>query len=116
MKPALEVNPSFAAVVAAFAGKKNVRYGKLMSSFGLKVNGKIFAMLVRGELVVKLPHVRVGELTTTGVGRPFEPRRGRPMKEWILIKPGTADWIALAREAHQFVGARRPPARQRARP
>ena len=34
---------------------------------GLRVGGKIFAMLVRGELVVKLPAVRCVELVSSGI-------------------------------------------------
>ena len=98
-----EVDPRFAPVLAAFAGTKNVSYGRLMSAFGLKVNGKIFAMLVRGDLVVKLPVSRVDELTGARLGKRFEPSPGRVMKEWIGVKPGALDWIALAREAHRFV-------------
>ena len=96
-------DPNFAPVVTAFAGKTNVSYGTLMASFGLKVNGRIFAMLVRGDLVVKLPRSRVDELASTGRGFRFEPRSGRPMKEWIVVKPGAVDWVTLAREAHRFV-------------
>jgi hypothetical protein len=42
-------------------------------SEGLRISGKIFAMLVRGELVVKLPKPRVEDLTASGVGHHFDP-------------------------------------------
>lgn len=47
---------------------------------GLRVSGKIFAMLVKGELVVKLPKDRVDSLTSTGVGHNFDPGHRRLMK------------------------------------
>lgn len=98
-----EIDPSFAPVVNAFAGRRDVTYGKLMSSNGLKVKGKIFAMLNRGRLVVKLPKARVNELVSAGAGEQFDPGHGRLMKEWIVIKPGKTDWIELAGEAYAFV-------------
>ena len=74
------------------------------SNPGLRVGGKIFAMLVRDELVVKLPAGRCAELVAGGSARPFESGQGRPMKEWITVgdaaEPG---WAALAREALGFV-------------
>lgn len=71
---------------------------------GLKVKGKIFAMLNGEGLVVKLPKAQVDALVEAGVGERFDPRRdGRVMKEWLVV--GTeADWLALAREALEFVG------------
>jgi len=47
------------------------------SSNVLSVNGKIFAMLVRGKLVVKLPKQRVDELVAARVGTYFDPGHGR---------------------------------------
>jgi hypothetical protein len=52
---------------------------------GLRVSAKIFAMLVGGELVVKLPKDRVDELVEAGVARPFDAGKGRPMKEWASV-------------------------------
>ncbi|MCI0632811.1 MAG: hypothetical protein L0206_02675 [Actinobacteria bacterium] len=37
---------------------------------GLRISGKIFAMLVADELVVKLPKDRVDELVTSGIVGP----------------------------------------------
>jgi hypothetical protein len=72
---------------------------------GLRIGGKIFAMLVHDELVVKLPKNRVAELTGTGVGRPFEPGTGKVMKEWLSVPVGASRrWRSLVDEARSFVG------------
>ena len=100
----LAIDPKFAPVARAFASDRQVTCGKLMASIGLKVNGKIFAMMVRGQFVAKLPRSRVDELVQAGVGQSFDPRRnGRPMKEWVVLKGTKPPWIELAREAHRFV-------------
>lgn len=95
--------PRFAPVVAAFRRDPAVTSGKLMSSFGLKVNGKIFAMVARGNLVLKLPQERVTALVEAGIGEHFDPGHGRLMKQWISITDRGADWLALSREAYRFV-------------
>jgi hypothetical protein len=69
----------------------------------LSVNGKIFAMLVRGKLVVKLPQQRVDGLVAARVGTYFDPGHGRLMKQWISIGAGKAPWVGLAQEAYAFV-------------
>jgi hypothetical protein len=70
----------------------------------LRVDGRIFAMFVRGTMVVKLPKARVDELVHTGCGVRFDANKGTPMKEWFSVGPGAvADWAALAREALAFV-------------
>ena len=72
---------------------------------GLRISGKIFAMLVRGELVVKLPKDRVDELVDAGVARRFDAGKGRPMKEWASIPTNAARrWKGLVEEARAFVG------------
>ena len=73
-------------------------------SEALKVNGKIFAMVVGGRLVVKLPRARVLELTETGRGEPFDSGRGTPMKEWVALTTDEAEARALVTEAQAFVG------------
>jgi TfoX/Sxy family transcriptional regulator of competence genes len=72
---------------------------------GLRISGKIFAMLVRGELVVKLPKDRVDELVDAGIARRFDTGKGRPMREWASV-PASASrrWKALVEEARVFVG------------
>ena len=105
----------FGAVVKAFARDRAVTHGKLFASVGLEVGGKIFAMLVKGRLVVKLPAERVAELVASGSGIHFDPGHGRLMKEWVSIPASAAPWPDLAREARRFVAGREPTRRPRAR-
>lgn len=98
------MDPRFAPVAAAFAGDREVTTGKMMASVGLRVNGKIFAMMVRGRFVAKLPRDRVDALVRSGAGERFDPRRdGRVMKEWIVLRGTTPPWVELAREARRYV-------------
>ncbi len=98
-----EIDPRFQPVVNAFAAYRDVSGGKMMSSYGLKVNGKIFAMFGRRQFVTKLPRERVDALVSAGDGNRFDPGHGRLMKEWVVVPDGTADWVELAKEAYQFV-------------
>lgn len=77
-------------------------------STALKVKQKIFAMLVQGKLVVKLPRQRVDALIGAGVGERFSPGHGRLMKEWVTVEPTSAEeLLPLVREALEFVAANR---------
>jgi hypothetical protein len=70
----------------------------------LRVQGRIFTMFVRGQLVLKLPKARVDELVAAGEGVRFDANKGTPMKEWLSLAPeSTMAWLPLAREAHDFV-------------
>jgi hypothetical protein len=73
-------------------------------SEGLRISNKIYAMLVNGELVVRIPKARVDQLVDAGIGRRFEPSPGRVMKEWLSL-PSTASrrWRGLVVEARTFV-------------
>jgi len=99
------VDPKFAPVVAAFAKDREVTYGgKGFGSTGLKVNGKLFAMISsKGKFVAKLPKDRVEELVRDGKGEYFDPGHGRLMKEWIALDGGAKSWLDLAIQARWFV-------------
>jgi hypothetical protein len=98
-----DIDRDFQPVVAAFAADRDVAGGRMMSAYCLKVNGKIFAMHASGRFVAKLPRARVDALVSAGRGARFDPGHGRLMKEWVAVADGTAEWVALAREAYAFV-------------
>ena len=103
----------FAALVEALAttpgvGPPGAGGGRGFGSAALTVDGSIFAMVVRGAVVLKLPRHRVEGLVTAGTGLPFPAANGTPMKEWIALDHGTPEFdLALAREALAFVRSRR---------
>jgi hypothetical protein len=80
--------------------------GKGFGSDALKVDGRIFAMLTGGQLVVKLPAERVQDLISDGTGGPFDAGKGRPMKEWLTVLASDDVWSGLAAEAYAFVRRR----------
>ena len=101
----------FATIVEAVLGNPNVTFGSPgRTGFGasaLKVNDKIFAMLVKQKFVVKLPRQRVDALVATGDGERFDPGHGRLMKEWLTVEPTSdEDWLPLALEAMEFVSSK----------
>jgi hypothetical protein len=79
----------------------------------LRFHGKMFAMLVRGQLVVKLPATRVDALVDDGEGVRFDANKGTPMKEWFSLDPGsTVDWLPLSHEALDFARSNRTDRRE----
>ena len=96
----------FGDVVDGLIGSPGVTPPRGGSGFGrsaLRWEGKIFAMLVRGRLVVKLPAARVDALTGDGDGVPFDANKGTPMKEWFSLDPASGlPWLPLAQEALEF--------------
>jgi hypothetical protein len=103
-----EAEERFEQVATRFLADASVTGGTgFGSSPGLRVEGKIFAMLAKGELVVKLSKNRVDQLVAAGSARRFDPGRGRLMKEWAAVSLAAADdWERLVDEALRFVGRR----------
>lgn len=100
----------FAELVDELVGAPGVTPPSGGSGFGrsaLRVDGRIFAMYVRDELVLKLPKARVDELVAADEGSRFDANKGTPMKEWFALDANSKlDWLELANEALTFVSAR----------
>src|SRR5690349_8405219 len=76
--PSGKAEALFARLVERFATDPavtppSVDKGGKFGASGLKVDGKLFAMVSKGKLVVKLPRPRVDELVASGSGEPFDP-------------------------------------------
>ena len=99
----LAADPRYRNPVVEFKARAASASPRRFGSNGLRVDGKIFAMLAQGTLVVKLPRARVDELVAAGHGERFDPGHGRIMKEWFVATGSKLVWADLAREAHDFV-------------
>jgi hypothetical protein len=109
-----EIAARWEALVAAVLSEPGATYGneggpqRAFGSTSLKTDGRIFAMLVKDRLVVKLPAVRVSELAERGAGERFDPGHGRVQKEWLSVfTDDPAEWRALAAESQAFVARTR---------
>jgi hypothetical protein len=109
----LTAEEGFAVIVKALGDKPGVRRpdepsasARRFGSSALRVHGRIFAMVSRGQLVLKLPSQRVDELIGSGEGGTYDAGKGKPMKEWVSLEAaGQANWLPLASEALEFVGS-----------
>ncbi|HEX6955144.1 MAG TPA: hypothetical protein VF156_09735 [Agromyces sp.] len=87
-------------------GRPEVAMRRMFGSEGLAVRGKLFAFAsTAGDLVVKLPEQRIGEL-----GLDPMVMRGRPMREWAVVPyaEGEERWRAITDEAFAFVDSITP--------
>jgi hypothetical protein len=95
-------------VVAQFRDDATVEQARMFGASGLSVGRKTFAMLHRGELVVKLDPARCKGLVEGGVAKFFDPGHGRLMKAWVSIGADQSKlWTSLATEARSFVAGLR---------
>ena len=101
----MSVEEIFDQVTARLAAEEpGLERGRVFHSDGLKTAGKLCAFVTKGELVVKLPAERVSELIAAGTGLPFDAGKGRPMKEWVRLRPeDEAACTAYVLEARSFV-------------
>lgn len=74
------------------------------SSPGLRVEGKIFAMLTPDGLVVKLPARRCAELVAAQMGKPSDRGQHHQLKGWVVVNDTTQpSWPELVPEALTYV-------------
>ena len=115
--PSDQAAAAYAALARRFVDHPGVTLpaderGKFGSN-ALKVDGKIFGMLVRGALAVKLSPEEVEAATRAGRGEPLAMGRSRVMKGWLVVKEPSQRWYAIAERARAFVAGERRDSRGR---
>ncbi|MEO8263006.1 MAG: TfoX/Sxy family protein [Pseudolysinimonas sp.] len=92
-------------LAAPYLAKPGVAWGRMFSTTGLSVRGKIFAVVNHaGNLMVKVPESRADELEASGQARRMV-MRGREMREWVEmpVDQGEAAWRELVSEAYAYL-------------
>lgn len=91
---------TFDRLAEQFLTNPRVQRGRMFGTTALKLSGKVFAMLVKGNLVVKLSASEAGDLVDAGVATFFDPGHGRPMRQWVAMPATHAPrWRRLAEQA-----------------
>jgi hypothetical protein len=92
-------------LAAEFSAEQNVTVGKWFGKLCLKVDGKVFAALWRGDMAFKLTGEAHSEALQTKGAHLFDPRgQGHPMKEWVQIPAAQSSrWSHFARLACEYV-------------
>jgi hypothetical protein len=100
----MDPEAAFTALQERFESEPDVSSGTgFGTARGLRADGRIFAMLPHGQLVVKLPAERCSALVEAGAGQLLVVGR-RAMREWVVIDDVDEDaWAALTAEALAYV-------------
>ena len=110
----------FDRLAATHLRRDGVTLERVFHNEGLKVNAKLYAFVSKERLVVKVPAATAARLSATAEATPFEPRTGRPMKEWIAVDApdslaAVRRWQRLTAEAYRHVSTL-PTTRTRTQP
>ncbi|MFQ5870693.1 MAG: TfoX/Sxy family protein [Candidatus Geothermarchaeales archaeon] len=71
---------------------------------GYAIGGKMFATWWKGELVLKLPRQARDRALSAPDAHAFDPRGGRPMKEWVVVSDADQSTLSgLIVAAHAYV-------------
>lgn len=88
-----------------YLARPGVDWGRMFSTIGLRVRGKVFAVAVHdGGLMVKIPEAHVAARVAAREVVPMV-MRGREMREWVVapLEAPDALWISLLDEAHAYL-------------
>jgi uncharacterized damage-inducible protein DinB len=92
-------------LAAEFSPEQEVTVGSWFGKQCLKVGGKVFAVLWRGDVAFKLMGEARSEALQIGGAHLFDPRgQGYPMKEWVQIPAAqSSTWSHFAKLACEYV-------------
>jgi hypothetical protein len=97
----------FVCLAEALLGETRVSRSDRPGRASLRVEGRVFATDLEGWLVLRLPAARADALVASGLAQRLDPGHDSLLREWVAVAPGAKErWIALAREAGDFVRAR----------
>jgi TfoX/Sxy family transcriptional regulator of competence genes len=100
---AITAEDLFRAVVGHHADVPDLEPRRGFGSGALTVNGKIFASLSKGRLLLKLPERVVDRLISSNRGERFSTGANRTKKEWVTVGVSdAATWIALSQQARAY--------------
>ncbi len=94
-----------AELAEPYLATPDVDWGRMFSTVGLRVRGKIFGLVNhQGNLMVKIPEARADELVAAGTLQKVT-MRGREMREWVALDydAGDAAWADLLAEAYGYL-------------
>ncbi len=93
----------YGAVKEHFEVVADVTVNSGRSAQGMKLNGKMFAMFYKGDLLVKLPPKRVAVVIDADEGSPFDPGTGKFMADRVLIPASRQDlWVRFCEESASY--------------
>ena len=105
-------NPALDAAQARLEGfaddylaRPGVDWGRMFSTIGLRVRGKVFAVAVHdGGLMAKISEANVGARVAAGEVVPMV-MRGRELREWVVAAGDAPDavWRSLLEEAYAYL-------------
>jgi len=99
----MNLQDNYAELKRHFSKDKDVVVNAGRGAQGIKYNDKMFIMFYKGDIVVKLATNRINEFIKEGIGEPFDPGTGKPMKNRMLIKASKKKhWIKVSEESKKF--------------
>lgn len=94
-----------AALAEPYLARPDVDWGRMFSTEGLRVRGKVFALVNHeGNLMAKIPESRADELVAAGSAQRVV-MRDREMREWVEVHydAGEDAWAQVVADAHALL-------------
>jgi len=92
-------------LASPFLERPGVTWGRMFSTDGLGIRGKIFAVVPHaGGLMAKVPEARANALVAARVVERMVMRE-REMREWVVMPDAASDaeWVALLEDAYAYL-------------
>lgn len=95
----------YESIIENMTAHEGVAANQMFGMPCLKINGKAFAGLHKGQVMVfKLTDMAHKEALSLPGAALFDPGMGRPMKEWVTVPVEYKDkWQHFAEEAKEYV-------------